>query len=85
MTRESKEQLSFLDESGNVRSDYVSRSVPFCYICNMPIPRSCLRAKYFLACGKPKRLCESCYVNYKKSFDIGVTRKKSKKSKNGGR
>lgn len=85
MTRKINTQLSFLNESGNVRVDCVCGSVPCCYICNEPIPRSCLRTKYFLACGKPRRICEFCYVNYRKSFDIGVTRRKSKKSKKGGK
>lgn len=77
-------QLSFLDDSGNVRLDCVCQSALLCYICNRPIPRF-HPTLYYLACGKPRRICRVCHENYKQNFDIGETRKKSlKKSKKRG-
>ena len=72
------QQISFLDDSGNVRKDCISRSVLLCYICNKPIPRF-HPVLYYLACGAPKRICKVCHKNYKQTFDIGRTRKMSKK------
>ena len=71
-------QFSFLDDSGSVRPDCVCRSVLLCYICNLPIPRF-HPTLYYLAGSKRKRICKVCYENYKQSFDIGKTRKKSRK------
>lgn len=72
------QQISFLDDSGNVRADCVYQSVLLCFICKRPIPRS-HPIIYSLACGKPRRICEVCHENYKQTFDIGKTRKMSRK------
>lgn len=71
-------QLSFLDESGVVKLDCVCRSVLLCYICKKPIPRF-HPTLYYLAGSERKRICEVCYKNYKQTFDIGKSRKKSRK------
>lgn len=78
-------QLSFLDDSGAVRPDCVCRSVLLCYICQKPIPNFHPTLTY-LAGSTPRPICKTCYENYKQTFDIGDTRRKSlKKSKKGGK
>lgn len=71
-------QISFLDNSGNVRKDYVSRSVLLCFICKKPIPRF-HPTLYYLASGKSKRICKVCYEYYRQHFDCSACRVKSNK------
>lgn len=72
-------QISFLDDSGNVRSDCVCRYVPVCYICKESIIPSSSFVAYHLVFGKPHRICKVCYENYKQTFDIRFCRKASRR------
>lgn len=77
-------QISFLKEGTElIDPSACPGRVLLCYLCQQPIPCSCLRTSYYLVCGKARRICEICYKNYKQTFDIRSCRKSSKKK--GGR
>lgn len=75
MIKSTSQQISFLDDSGCIRSDCVCRSGNKCRVCERSLP-SLDKAKtlYWVACGEPVRICAYCYRRYKKNWSFHLSK-----------
>lgn len=70
-------QLSFLDESGTLRPDFICRFEIFCALCGgVLMPRKRAKKLYWLAGRPPRRICKDCASLYAKSFDERIVAEK---------